>query len=72
MFTDAACIDYRTAKHKDAESGAIYNSVLRAHGILKAPSKVYPSLTITDADIDQTKTAAIAAAAAVAAHRQGG
>ena len=38
MFTDAACIDYRTAKHKDAESGAIYNSVLRAHGILKAPS----------------------------------
>ncbi len=72
MFTDAACIDYRTAKHKDAESGAIYNTVLRAHGILKAPSKVYPSLTITDADIDQTKTAAIAAAAAVAAHRQGG
>jgi glutamate-1-semialdehyde 2,1-aminomutase len=67
-----ACIDYRTARHNDAESGAIYNSVLRTHGILKAPSKVYPSLTITDADIDKTKTAAIAAVAAVASYRQDG
>jgi glutamate-1-semialdehyde 2,1-aminomutase len=34
-----------------------YNAVLRQYGILKSPTKIYPSLALTDADIAQTKAA---------------
>ena len=66
FFTNAPCRDFRTAKHDDPRKSAIYNDVLRKHGVFKAPGKLYPSLAITDADIEQSKNAAWAAAQSLA------
>ena len=66
FFTNAPCRDFRTAKHDDPRRSAIYNDVLRKHGVFKAPGKLYPSLAITDADLQQSKNAALAAAQSLA------
>ena len=66
FFTNAPCRDFRTAKHDDPQRNAIYNDVLRKHGVFKAPGKLYPSLAITDADLEQSKNAAWAAAQSIA------
>ncbi|MEM7521337.1 MAG: aminotransferase class III-fold pyridoxal phosphate-dependent enzyme [Pseudomonadota bacterium] len=56
-LTQGQCRDYRSAQHDDPKQAALYNETLRRHGILKAPGKVYPSLAITEADLDQTRMA---------------
>jgi len=56
-FTDAACRDYRSAKHDDPGRNVIYNDTLRANGIFKAPGKLYPSLAVTEDDLEQTRQA---------------
>ena len=61
VFTDTKCRDYRSAKHDDPRRNAIYNNVLRVHGVFKSPGKLYPSLAITDADLALTKEAVDAA-----------
>ncbi len=61
LFTDAKPIDYRSVKHSDPESNAVWNQALRAHGVFKSPGKVYPSLALTPEDRAVT-AAAIAAA----------
>ena len=66
FFTNAPCRDFRTAKHDDPQRNAIYNDVLRKHGVFKSPGKLYPSLAITDADLEQSKDAAWAAAQSLA------
>ena len=66
FFTNAPCRDFRTAKHDDPRRNAIYNDVFRKHGVFKAPGKLYPSLAITDADLQQSKKAAWAAAQSLA------
>ena len=66
FFTNAPCRDFRTAKHDDPRRSAIYNDVLRKHGVFKAPGKLYPSLAITDADLQQSRNAAWAAAQSIA------
>ena len=66
FFTNAPCRDFRTAKHDDPRRNAVYNDVLRKHGVFKAPGKLYPSLAITDADLEQSKDAAWAAAQSIA------
>ena len=66
FFTNAPCRDFRTAEHDDPRRSAIYNDVLRKHGVFKAPGKLYPSLAITDADLQQSKNAALAAAQSLA------
>ena len=66
FFTNAPCRDFRTAKHDDPRRNAIYNDVLRKHGVFKSPGKLYPSLAITDADLEQSKNAAWAAAQSIA------
>ena len=66
FFTNAPCRDFRTAKHDDPQRNAIYNDVLRKHGVFKSPGKLYPSLAITDADLEQSKNAAWAAAQSIA------
>ena len=66
FFTNAPCRDFRTAKHDDPRRNAIYNDVLRKHGVFKSPGKLYPSLAITDADLEQSKDAAWAAAQSLA------
>lgn len=66
-FTDTDCRDYRSAKHDDPRRNAIYNDSLRAHGIFKAPGKLYPSLAVTQADLDQTRMAVEKAVQAISA-----
>ena len=61
IFTDQPCLDYRSTKHQRPEQAALYNQVLRQHGVLKSPSKLYPSLAITQADLSQTEAAVEAA-----------
>ncbi|WP_420403525.1 aspartate aminotransferase family protein [Nisaea sp.] len=62
VFTDREVRDYRDTADGNAEQAKIFNSVLRAHGILKPDSKFYISLALTDADLAQTEEAIAAAA----------
>lgn len=64
-FTNAECRDYRSANHDDPQRNATYNAVLRAHGIFKSPGKLYPSLAITDEDLEQTRIAVLHAVDAI-------
>lgn len=57
LFTDGPCCDYRTAQHDDPERNARYNAVLRDHGVFKSPGKLYPSLALTEADLELTERA---------------
>ena len=57
IFTDKPCIDYRTTKHKNQKIALKYNEILFKNGILKAPSKLYPSLVLDENDLEQTKNA---------------
>lgn len=66
-FTDQPIRDYRTARHDDAAVNTLYNDCLRRHGVFKSPGKLYPSLAITDADLELTQRAVDAAVAAVVA-----
>ena len=66
FFTDTPCRDYRSARHDDPERNAIYNAVLRRHGVFKSPGKLYPSLAITEEDIALTETAVARAVEAIA------
>ncbi|UWQ17055.1 aspartate aminotransferase family protein [Jannaschia sp. M317] len=61
FFTETACRDYRSAKHDDPAQNATYNTVLRKHGVFKSPGKLYPSLAITEADLEQTRFAVLEA-----------
>ncbi len=64
-FTEAECLDYRSARHDDPAVSARYNAVLRENGVFKAPGKVYPSLAITDEDLALTAAAVEKAAAGI-------
>ncbi|SLN67496.1 Glutamate-1-semialdehyde 2,1-aminomutase [Roseovarius albus] len=66
VFTERDVSDYRDVLKADAQKGAAYNKVLREHGLFKSPGKTYPSLAITEADLDQTHAAIKAAAAHIA------
>ncbi len=57
FFTDNACRDYRSAAHDDPSTNARYNVSLRDNGVFKAPGKLYPSLAVTNADLDLTRAA---------------
>ncbi|WP_170785060.1 aspartate aminotransferase family protein [Ruegeria lacuscaerulensis] len=56
-FTDSPCRDYRSARHDDPQRNALYNNSLRASGVFKSPGKLYPSLAVTDADLELTRDA---------------
>ncbi len=66
FFTASKCRDFRSAKHDDPMRNAGYNAALRAHGVFKSPGKLYPSLALTEADLEQTQNAVLAAVQAVA------
>mmetsp|Transcript_29296 Transcript_29296/g.56899 ORF Transcript_29296/g.56899 Transcript_29296/m.56899 type:complete len:425 (-) Transcript_29296:5717-6991(-) len=66
VFTDGPCIDYRTTKHRDPAQNATYNTALRKAGIFKSPGKLYPSLALSEADMEQTEAAVVHAAAVLA------
>ena len=57
FFTDVPCLDYRSANHKRPDQAAAYQAALRQHGVLKPPSKLYPSLALTDQDLEHTSHA---------------
>ena len=65
-FTDVDPVDYRSAKHSDPKLNEVWNTVLRENGIFKSPGKFYPSLALTDEDLEMTQTAVNLAAHAVA------
>ncbi|WP_417599795.1 aspartate aminotransferase family protein [Pararhodobacter oceanensis] len=67
VFTQSPCRDYRSTRHDDPQRNALYNRVLRANGMFKSPGKLYPSLAVTNDDLDQTKAAVLAAVQAISA-----
>ncbi|MGR3815549.1 MAG: aspartate aminotransferase family protein [Cognatishimia activa] len=66
VFTDAKPRTYRDVLAGDAAAGKVWNDILRAHGIFKSPGKTYPSLALTDADMEMTSDAISQAGKAVA------
>ena len=67
LFTDHQCSDYRSTKHDQPDLAALYNKTLREQGILKSPSKLYPSLAIGEEELQQTEAAVKLAVKAVSA-----
>ncbi|MEM1236965.1 MAG: aminotransferase class III-fold pyridoxal phosphate-dependent enzyme [Pseudomonadota bacterium] len=56
-FSETEPTDYRNARHDDPANNVIWNDALRASGILKSPAKLYPSLVIGEAELEQTRQA---------------
>ncbi len=67
FFTNSQCRDYRSARHDNPKINEIYNTALRKKGIFKSPGKLYPSLAITQEDLDKTRDAVQAAVTSIAA-----
>lgn len=65
VFTSAKVRDYRDTQAGDAERTRRYNAVLREEGIFKSPGKTYPSLALTEKDLQQTEAAIRKAAMAL-------
>ncbi|MEL6685132.1 MAG: aminotransferase class III-fold pyridoxal phosphate-dependent enzyme [Pseudomonadota bacterium] len=65
-FTQTDCRDYRSAAHDDPKHSAIYNATLRENAVFKSPGKMYPSLAVTELDLNQTQEAVAKAVAALA------
>lgn len=59
FFTASACRDYRSAKHDKPAQNKAYNTALRQCGIFKSPGTLYPSLAITETDLEQTQEAVL-------------
>jgi glutamate-1-semialdehyde 2,1-aminomutase len=70
-FTDVEPLDYRSARHRDPKMNEVWNASLREHGVFKSPGKMYPSLALTDDDLEVTRKAVAQAAGAVAAYVSG-
>ena len=70
-FTDAEPLDYRSARHRDPKMNEVWNASLREHGVFKSPGKMYPSLALTDDDLEVTRKAVAQAAVAVAVYASG-
>ena len=64
-FTNSDPVDYRSARHSDPRLNEVWNSVLRANGVFKSPGKLYPSLALTETDLELTQRAVTRAAQAV-------
>lgn len=64
-FTANTCRDYRSAAHDDPGRNATYNAALRAKGVFKSPGKLYPSLAVTEADLELTRAAVAHAVQAI-------
>jgi glutamate-1-semialdehyde 2,1-aminomutase len=67
VFAKAAPRDYRAVQEGDAATAGRWNAALRANGIFKSAGKTYPSLALTEADLQVTEAAIAAAARVVAA-----
>jgi len=67
VFTKDAPRDYRAVQDGDAAAAGRWNAALKANGIFKSAGKTYPSLALTEADLQVTEAAIAKAARAVAA-----
>ena len=67
VFTGNEVADYRDMAMANAELSASYNKVLREQGIFKSSGKMYPSLALTDEDIQKTIESIAAAAGKMSA-----
>lgn len=56
-FTNTQVTDYRSWLKVDSQKNAAFNKTLREHGIFKSPGKLYPSLAITEEDLQLTAEA---------------
>lgn len=65
LFTDEAVVDYRSSQTADTRKTAVFNAHLREGGVLKAPSKVYPCLALTEEDFQLIEEALSVASAAI-------
>ena len=63
VFTDNPVRNYRDVLAADNARNSKFNAILRTEGLLKSPGKLYPSLALTEQDMDQTLTAFRTAAA---------
>ena len=66
QFCDHEIRDYRDVKAADAQKNALFNKVLREHGIFKSAGKIYPHLALQEEHLALTQTAIDLAAEAVA------
>jgi len=65
VFLDRDVVNYRDTQAADAAMNAHYNKVLREEGVFKSPGKLYPSLAVTDLDLELTEAAVKKAVAAI-------
>jgi len=61
VFTSKQVANYRDVKQADANMNTVFNTSLRMDGILKSPGKTYPSLALTQNDLEQTESAILKA-----------
>lgn len=66
VFTNAPVRDYRDVLGADAGAAQRFNATLRAQGIFKSPGKTYPSLALSEDDLQATEAAYKVAAKAAA------
>ena len=66
VFTHAPPKNYRDVQRGNGQQAAVWNSVLRDHGVFKSPGKTYPSLVLSNDDLDLTKEAMVQAAKVIA------
>ena len=62
VFAERPPRNYREVMDGDGSRAAAWNAALRENGIFKAPGKTYPSLALTDDDLEWTRKAMLAAA----------
>ena len=65
VFTDKPVVDYRSWQTNNKDKLATFNNVLRDNGIFKSPGKLYPSLALSDEDLQRTEHAIDKAVAAL-------
>ncbi len=68
VFTKNKIRNYRDTLQTDTKKSQIFNSVLREHGVFKSPSKLYPSLALTETDFELTERAVVQAVKALSEH----
>lgn len=57
VFTETKVRNYRDVLKADSTTNMAFNKTLRANGIFKSPGKTYPSLALTNEDLELTDKA---------------
>lgn len=57
LFTSTPIVDYRSSITANQSVNAQFNKVLRENGVFKAAGKTYPSIALTDVDLELTDEA---------------